>query len=171
MPVPLALAGLVLIICARWMPVRTAKGTDLARKLLGFRRYIMTMAPGQAHPAGQAPTSGPADAPAGQDALDAYLPYAIVFGCTKEWAEVTAAVADADRAPSWYRTSQPFSPGSLSAGLTRSTYYFSSVHYFAVTANHWVTTNSSGHGGGFLGSGFSGGFSGGGGGGGGGGSW
>ena len=30
-PIPIALAGLVLIGCARWMPVRTAKGTDLAR--------------------------------------------------------------------------------------------------------------------------------------------
>jgi uncharacterized membrane protein YgcG len=157
-PVPLALAGLVLIVCARWMPVRTAKGTDVARKLLGFRGYIMTTAAGRAHPAGQ-------------DMLDAYLPYAIVFGCTKEWADMTAAVADADRAPSWYRTSQPFSPGSLSAGLSRSAYYFSSVHHFTTTANHWITTNASGHGGGFLGSGFSGGFSGGGGGGGGGGSW
>ena len=27
-PIPVALAGLVLIGCARWMPVRTAKGTD-----------------------------------------------------------------------------------------------------------------------------------------------
>jgi hypothetical protein len=42
-PVPLALAGLVLVGCARWMPVRTAKGTDLTRRLLGFRRYIISM--------------------------------------------------------------------------------------------------------------------------------
>src|SRR5262249_51417661 len=95
-PVPVALAGLVLIGCARWMPVRTAKGTDLARRLLGFRRYLTTTAAGQARPAGQA------------DLLDDYLPYAIGFGCTKQWAELSAAVTGAGQAPSWYRSSGPY---------------------------------------------------------------
>ncbi len=154
-PIPVALAGLVLIGCARWMPVRTAKGTDLARRLLGFRRYITTAAAGQAHPAGQ------------HDLFDDYLPYAIVFGCTRQWADVTAALADADRAPLWYRSSQPFSPGTLSS-LPRSAYYFSSMHHFATNTNNWIASHASSSGG----SGFSGGgFSGGGGGGGGGGSW
>src|SRR5262249_26856052 len=104
-PVPLALAGLVLIIFARRMPVRTAKGTEVARKLEGFRRYIMTTAGGQAPAAGKAHPADrahPADQaapvdqahPAGQDMRDAYLPYAIAFGCTKEWADVTAAMTD-----------------------------------------------------------------------------
>ena len=51
-PVPVALAGLVLIGGARWMPARTAKGTELARRLLGFRRYLTTAPAGQARPAG-----------------------------------------------------------------------------------------------------------------------
>ncbi len=149
-PVPVALAGLVLIGCARWMPVRTAKGTDLARKLHGFRRYITTTAAGQAHPPGQ-------------DLLDTYLPYAIVLGCTKEWADMTAAVADADREPSWYQG------GELSS-LSGSAYYFSSMHHFATNTSSRIASSASG--GGSSGSGFSGGgFSGGGGGGGGGGSW
>jgi uncharacterized membrane protein YgcG len=157
-PVPVALAGLVLIGCARWMPVRTATGTGLARKLLGFRRYLTTTAAGQAYPGGQV------------DLLDAYLPYAIVFGCTKEWADATAAVAGADRAPSWYRSSGPYRPGSLSS-LPRSAYYFSPMHQFATTTNNWIATHSASTGGSGS-SGFSGGgFSGGGGGGGGGGSW
>jgi len=148
-PVPVALAGLVLIACARWMPVRTAKGTDLARKLLGFRRYITTTA-GQAHPPGQ-------------NVLDTYLPYAIVMECTKHWADMTAAVADADREPSWYR-------GSELSSLSRSAYYFSAMHHFATNTSDWIASSASG--GGSSGSGFSGGgFSGGGGGGGGGGSW
>jgi hypothetical protein len=71
-PIPVALAGLVLIGCARWMPVRTAKGTDMARRILGFRRYLMTGAAGQTTLAGQV------------ELLDDYLPYAIVFGCTKQ---------------------------------------------------------------------------------------
>ena len=144
-PVPVALAGLVLIGCARWMPVRTAKGTDLARKLLGFRRYLTTSAAGQAHPPGQ-------------DVLDTYLPYAIVFGCTKEWADMTEAVADADRQPSWYRG------GELSS-LSRSAHYFSAMHHLATNSGSWMASAS---GGGSSGSGFSGGSGGGGGGG---GSW
>jgi uncharacterized RDD family membrane protein YckC/uncharacterized membrane protein YgcG len=168
-PVPVALAGLVLVGCARWMPVRTAKGTDLTRRLLGFRRYITTVAPGQAPATGQAP--------AGQhDAFEDYLPYAIVFGCTKQWADVTAALAGADRAPSWYRSRRPYSPSTLTA-LSGSGYYFSSMHHFATNTSNRIASAASGGSGssGFFSggsSGFSGGgFSGGGGGGGGGGSW
>jgi uncharacterized membrane protein YgcG len=167
-PVPVALAGLVLIGCARWMPVRTAKGTDLTRRLLGFRRYITTAAPGQAPAAGPAPTDQ-------HDVFEDYLPYAIVFGCTKQWAEVTAALASANRAPSWYRSRRPYAPDALT-GLSGSGYYFSSMHHFATTTSNWVSSAASGGSGssGFFsgGGGFSGGgFSGGGGGGGGGGSW
>jgi hypothetical protein len=77
-PIPVALAGLVLIAGARWMPVRTAQGTALARRVEGFRRYIKTTAAAQAHPAGQ------------PDMLYDCLPYAIAFGCTKEWAGPTS---------------------------------------------------------------------------------
>ncbi len=111
--------------------------------------------------------------PAGQvELLDDYLPYAIVFGCTKQWADVTAALADADRAPSWYQAGGPFSPGTLSS-LSRSGYYFSSMHHFATNTSTWIASASqAASSGGSGSSGFSGGgFSGGGGGGGGGGSW
>jgi uncharacterized membrane protein YgcG len=153
-PIPVALAGLVLISCARWMPVRTAKGTDLARRLLGFRRYITTATAAQAPFAGQ------------PELLYDYLPYTIVFGCTKQWAAITAALKDADQAPSWYHSAVPYRPSTL-ASLPRSGYYFSSMHHFAMNTSNWLATHSSSSGG----SGFSGGFSGGGGGGGGGGSW
>ena len=152
-PIPVALAWLVLIVCARWMPVRTAKGTGLARRLLGFRRYITAATAAQAPFAGQ------------PELLYDYLPYAIVFGCTNEWAAVTAAVKDADQAPSWYHSAGPYRPSALS--WWGSGYYFSSRHLFAMNTSNWLETHSSSSGG----SGFSGGFSGGGGGGGGGGSW
>lgn len=154
-PVPVAVAGLVLIGCARWMPVRTAKGTELARRLLGFRNYLTTTASGPA-PAGQA------------DLLDDYLPFAIVFGCTKQWAEVSAAVSHANRAPSWYHSSRSYAPGDLSS-LSRSGHYFSPIRQFATTTNIWIATHSASSGGSGS-SGFSGGGSSGGGGGGG-GSW
>ena len=157
-PVPLALAGLALIGCARWMPVRTATGADLARTLLGFRGYLTTAAAGHTDAAGQV------------DLLGEYLPYAIVFGCTKEWADVTAELKEAARAPSWYRSSRPFSPGALSS-LSGSGHYFSPMHRFATNTSNWIASHASSSGGSGS-SGFSGGgFSGGGGGGGGGGSW
>jgi uncharacterized membrane protein YgcG len=157
-PIPVALAGLALIGGARRMPVRTAKGTALARRAEGFRRFIKTAPVTQAQPAGQ------------PDTLYDYLPYAIAFGCTQQWAGATAALADADRAPSWYLSSQPISPATLS-WLPRSAYYFSSIHHFATNTNTWIASHASSTGGSGF-SGFSGGgFSGGGGGGGGGGSW
>jgi uncharacterized membrane protein YgcG len=174
MPVPVALAGLLLIGCASRMPARTAKGASLARQLLRFRRYMATAAAGQTHPGGQ------------PRALDGYLPYAIAFGCTKEWAEVTAALEGADQAPAWFRSRQPYSPGTL-ASMSRSGHYFSSMHYFAMNTSNWIASRTqaapaseflggpasrSGFFGGFSGGGGGGGgFSGGGGGGGGGGSW
>lgn len=154
-PIPVALAGLALIGGARWMPVRTAAGAAMARRVEGFRRYIITAAVAQTQRAGQ------------PDALYDYLPYAIAFGCTKQSADLTSSLAHTGQAPSWYQTRAPLTPGSL-ASLTRSSYYFSAMHHFATTANNWVATTGSGSGG----SAFSGGgFSGGGGGGGGGGSW
>jgi uncharacterized membrane protein YgcG len=140
-PVPVALAGLVLIGCARWMPARTARGTDLARRLAGFRRYITTAAAGPPGPAQR------------YDVLYDYLPYAIAFGCTREWAEVTASLEEVDRPPSWYRSSRP------------SHHFWS----FATAASSGVASSASASGtSGFSGGG---GYSGGGGGGGGGGSW
>jgi uncharacterized membrane protein YgcG len=157
-PIPAALAGLVLIGGARWMPARTAKGTALARRVAGFRRFIETARASQAQPAGQ------------PEMLYDYLPYAIAFGRTQQWADVTAALTGPARPPPWYLGSQPFSPASLSS-LPRSAYYFSTIHHFAVNTNNWMASHASSSGGSGF-SGFSGGgFSGGGGGGGGGGSW
>ena len=93
-----------------------------------------------------------------------------MFGCTKQWAELSAAVTGAGQAPSWYRSSGPYMPGNLSS-LSRSFYYFSPIYQFTSTANNWIATHSASSGGSGS-SGFSGGgFSGGGGGAGGGGSW
>jgi uncharacterized membrane protein YgcG len=155
-PIPLALAGLALMGFARRMPMRTAAGTLLVRQLLGFRRYIMTAVPDQASAAGQ------------PGVLYDYLPYAIVFGCTREWADLTESLARADYTPAWYRGIGP-DPASRLHTMSRSGYYFSSMHNFAMVADDKIANSVSASGG----SGFSGGggSSGGGGGGGGGGSW
>jgi hypothetical protein len=49
-----------------------------------------------------------------------------VFGCTEQWADITASLGDAGRAPAWYRSSQPYSPGIMSS-FSRSSHYFSPV--------------------------------------------
>jgi uncharacterized membrane protein YgcG len=168
-PLPAVLAGIALIAGSRRMPVRTAEGAALARRIEGFRGFIQTAAPTPARRAGR------------PDTLYDYLPYAITFGCTQQWAAMTAALTAARPAPSWYRTSRPFSPGTL-CSLRRQAYYFATFHRFATTSSSWLESHApsigAGHFSGIGGGGFSdggggggGGFSGGGGGGGGGGSW
>ena len=149
-PIPFALAGLAMIAGARWMPVRTEQGRQLASRLLAFREYITTATVAQPRTDGQG------------DALYDYLPYAIVFGCTSEWAEVTAGLTGTGQAPSWYHGSRPLSVADMAllAGA---------AHYF--TPRYVVTHGSRAGSGASGGSGFSGGYSGGGLGGGGGGSW
>jgi uncharacterized membrane protein YgcG len=161
-PIPLALAGLFLIAGARWMPMRTAAGTAMAARVEGFRQYITTVAAAGAHPAGPPGT------------VYDYLPYAIAFDCTEQWADLTDKLARTSQAPSWYQASEPRTPGSLSS-LTQAGYYSAAMYHFATAANDRVASagwdSGSGGGSGFGGGTFSGGFSGGGGGGGGGGSW
>ena len=151
-PVPFVLAGLAMIAGARQMPVRTQQGRLLAARLLAFQEYIKTAAVAQARTGGQG------------DALYDYLPYAIVFGCTSEWAGVTAALTGTSQAPSWYRSSRPLSATDM-ALLARTAHYFTPRH---VVMQRFPVVSGSGASGG---SGFSGGYSGGGMGGGGGGSW
>ena len=145
---PLILGGLLLLIGARRMPRRTAKGTAMTRRILGFRRVIETA---EEHTARWAEE---------QNVFSRFLPYAIVFGVTDKWASAFEALG---RGPSeelgWYMSTRPFVYHEFA----------DSMDSFAVTTSGIISSTPAGSGG----SGFSsgGGFSGGGGGGGGGGSW
>jgi uncharacterized membrane protein YgcG len=144
-PLPLVIAGIVMIIGARWMPRRTPKGTGLVRRVLGFRTYIATA---EAHMARWMEQ---------ENLFSKYLPYAIVFGLTEKWAHAFAALGE-QPSTTWYVGSQPFAPVAFA----------SSIDSFAITSAGMLSSRpaasgSSGFGGG--------GFGGGGGGGGGGGSW
>jgi uncharacterized membrane protein YgcG len=144
-PLPLVLAGLVLMLGARWMPRRTPRGTGLVRRVLGFKTYMATA---ETHMARWMEE---------ENLFARYLPYAVVFGLTEKWATVFARLGQLPDT-SWYVGTRPFTPHLLAT----------SIDGFAMTSAGTISSRpaasgSSGFGGG--------GFSGGGGGGGGGGSW
>jgi len=140
-------AGLFLLVLSRSMARRTAHGSEMLRRVLGFRLYIETAEKYQQQFNEQ------------ENIFARYLPFAIVFGCVGKWAkafeglEATAAASTAG----WYTGAHAFQANTFSRDLQG----FSS----SVSSTLSSTRSSSG------GSGFSGGSSGGGGGGGGGGSW
>ncbi len=146
LPLVVILGGLLLMIGARWMPRRTAKGTGMVRRVRGFRTVIATAETNMARFAEK------------ENLFTRYLPYAIVFGLTEKWANAFAALGQPPADMSWYVSSTPFAYLAFSEAMDG----------FTVTAAGTIasTPSGSGH------SGFGGGgFSGGGGGGGGGGSW
>lgn len=139
-------AGLAMLIMSRSMASRTAAGSEMMRRVLGFRLYISTAEKYRQQFNEQ------------ENIFARYLPFAIVFGCVTKWAkafEGLEATAQASTS-SWYTGTAPFSAMAFSSNLQS---FSSSV------GSTLSSTQSSG------GSGFSSGSSGGGGGGGGGGSW
>ncbi len=143
--VPLPLAGIALLASAGSMPRRSARGTAMVRRIRGFRRVIETA---EAHQARWAER---------EHVFPRYLPFAIVFGLTEEWARAFAGLAAPEQISSWYVSSDPLTLDGFSH----------SIDGFAVTSAGTLASTPSSSGG----SGFGGGSSGGGGGGGGGGSW
>jgi uncharacterized membrane protein YgcG len=145
--IPFAIGGLLLVLAARRMPARTAKGTAITRRVNGFRVVIETAEEHTARWAEQ------------ENVFTRYLPYAIVFGVTDKWARAFESLGQipADDM-SWYVSTQPF------AYLA----FADSMDSFSVTTSGVISATPSGSGGSGFGGG---GFSGGGGGGGGGGSW
>jgi uncharacterized membrane protein YgcG len=144
--VPVIVGGILLMIAARWMPKRTAKGYAALRHTLGFKRFIDESEKHRAQFAERA------------NIFSEYLPYAVVFGATEKWAKAFADLGDEPDTSSWYVSQHAFNYAVFS----------NAIDGFATTSAGTLTsspasTGSSGFGGG--------GFSGGGGGGGGGGSW
>jgi hypothetical protein len=144
-PIPIALAGLILAFGARWMPRRTAKGTGLVRRVLGFRTYIETAEAQEARFAER------------ENLFSRYLPYAVVFGLTDKWARAFARLGEQPDT-AWYVGTRPFTYDAFA----------SSIDGFSVSTAGTIASTPSGSGSSGFGGGGS---SGGGGGGGGGGSW
>jgi uncharacterized membrane protein len=145
--VPLLVGAVLVLVGAKRMPRRTAKGTAMTRRVAGFRRVIETAEEHTARWAEQ------------ENVFTRYLPYAIVFGVTDKWARAFEALGEMPSDDlSWYVTSRPFVIGEFASSLDN----------FSVTTSGVISSTPSGSGGSGFGGG---GFSGGGGGGGGGGSW
>jgi uncharacterized protein (TIGR04222 family) len=147
--IPVIVAGIVLLVGARFAPRRTATGYAVLRHVDGFRRFIDGSEKERARFAER------------KNLFSEYLPYAIVFGATHKWAQAFAGLdGEPPDTSSWYPRVGAFDALAFS----------SAIDGFTVTTAGTLTSvpasTSSGA------SGFSGGgFSGGGGGGGGGGSW
>jgi len=145
-PIALILTGIVLLTVAGVMPARTGKGTAMLSRVRGFRRLF---------------DEGEEDTRARfaeqHDIFSQYLPYAIVFGCTKKWAKAFEGI-DAEQLQSgWFVGNHPFDALVLAHAVDN----FGTTATGTMYASMPSSSGSSGFGG----------FSGGGGGGGGGGSW
>ena len=141
------LVGFLLVPFSRAMAARSATGSDLLRRFLGFRMYMLTAETDRQKFAEK------------EGIFSAYLPYAIVFGIVDRWANAFRGLdAQAAGTAAWYFGTTSFNAANFSNDLQT----FSSSLSLSVASTPGGS-GSSGFGGG--------GFSGGGGGGGGGGSW
>jgi hypothetical protein len=103
--VPIVLGGLVLFAIARAMPRRTAKGHELYRRCLGFREYVTTAETDRERFAEE------------RDIFHEYLPYAMVFGCTKRWAKAFHELESWNPRADWYFGTTGLLPLDLAIGV------------------------------------------------------
>ncbi|MGH9026643.1 MAG: DUF2207 domain-containing protein [Acidimicrobiia bacterium] len=95
--IPILIVGIVLFLFRGRLPRRTAKGYGVVRRVKGFREFIETSEKDRAQFAERA------------HLFSEYLPYAIVFGCTEQWAHAFEGLAAAEvDTSSWYVSSHPF---------------------------------------------------------------
>jgi uncharacterized membrane protein YgcG len=144
--IPVVVAGVALAIGAKWTPRRTPVGHGVYRRVVGFQDFIENSEKHRAHWAER------------RHLFTEYLPSAIAFGATKQWARTLESLgAPPPQSSGWYVGGAAY--GWAGFGDRMSSFTSSTATTLASTP------------GGSGSSGSSGGFSGGGGGGGGGGSW
>jgi hypothetical protein len=144
--VPVLVAGVALVIGAKWMPRRTAAGHGVYRRVLGFEEFIEHSEKHRAQWAER------------RHLFTEYLPYAIALGATTRWARTLDSLgAPPPQQSGWYVGHAAYGWAAFGDRMDR----------FAGSTSSTMSSTPGGSGG----SGFSGGSAGGGGGGGGGGSW
>ena len=146
-------SGSIVIIFSFLMPQKTLKGVTAKEYILGLKEYL-SVAEKDRLKFHNAPEKNP-------ERFEKLLPYAMVLGVEKEWAEQFKDIYKQN--PSWYED------GTGSPTALNSLIFVNSLNSFSSEANASLYSNPSSASSG--GSGFSGGGSGGGFGGGGGGSW
>ncbi|WP_062530856.1 DUF2207 domain-containing protein [Demequina rhizosphaerae] len=154
-PLAIVLLGLVVLATTAVAPARTAEGSRVLAQTRGFELYLDKAEANQLR------------FEEGQDIFSRYLPYAIAFGVTEQWArkfEELAAQGVRLAEPTWYRGAAYGMFWMHAAGFGHRMDEFASLAGAAMSAPTPGSSGGSGFGGG-------GGFSGGGGGGGGGGGW
>ena len=143
--IALILSGVIILIFSPFMPKRTDKGVETTRQIKGFYMYMHTAERYRQHFNEK------------EKIFEKFLPYAMVFGIVKEWANAFKDMAI--ERPDWYIGTGNFYP----------IWFATSMIDMQNSMNSTLISPPSQAGGG--GSGFSGGGAGGGFGGGGGGSW
>jgi hypothetical protein len=97
-PIPVALAGLALVIGVRGLPRRTEAGDELARRAVGFREYLRLTALAPSLD-GRPPRYRP----------EVYAGYAMAFGLTALWSQAVAL----SHAGGWGADPHPYLPASV----------------------------------------------------------
>lgn len=152
--IALVITGATFRVLYKKMPMRTAKGTAMVGRVAGFRQLF---------DAGEAERQ---ELAAKAHYFLDYLPYAMVFGCGAQWAEIFEGLGLTQEqlgTTRFYTGNDAFSPALMAASMN----HFSHVSTGVMSAAQTSATRASSGSSGFCG----GGSSGGGGGGGGGGSW
>jgi uncharacterized membrane protein len=146
----LGLVGLLVLVLAHAAPARTSSGTEVLAQAAAFKRYLETADADRLR------------AVHGEDTFSGYLPYAIVFGLTEQWAGAFSDLADEGAAvpePSWYRGSSatPYAYWGAGAGFGHSVDSFADITTDSISAATPASSGSSGTSGGFSGGGVGGG--------------
>ena len=112
----------VIVVALLSRKVLTAEGAEVRDHLRGLREFIewaeadrirMLQSPSGAERVRVDP-SNPAEM---LKLYEALLPYAVVFGQEKQWAEQLAVLYGPDHSPGWYAGSSAFSAASFSSGI------------------------------------------------------
>jgi len=139
---PIILGGLLVIIKAGAMPRRTARGTGMMRRAMGFQRALATAEADAARWAEE------------QGIFSKYLPYAIVFGLTERWAKAFEGLdQELMGTGAWYVSSRPFTTYAFASSIGS----FSTNTVGTIVATPAASGGSGFGGGGFAGGGFGGG--------------
>jgi hypothetical protein len=95
------LLGVALIVGNPLLPRRSALGSELFRRALGFRQALDAVDP----------------VSTGAEVFTQYLPYAIVYGSAQKWARAFRSIDTSAAIATWYATASPVSSAGLSLSL------------------------------------------------------